>query len=164
MFELSVSPCRLQCCDVQCFDCVALPLRDVSTVVSHFTCQVCSTGWVRLARLAGPGQERCHEASSWLDWGRPCTGLSARPSEPHVEPPATCSRHILYWETTLAAANLPSVAPLSCNMLLSECAGGTSWGENVDDVHDDDVIIIKWWTCTFYGNVRHVLNLSKHSL
>lgn len=79
--------------------CAALPLWDVSTVVSHFTCQVCSTGWVRPAPLAGRGQGRCHEASSWLDWGRPCTGRSARPSEPHVEPPVTCSRHILYLET-----------------------------------------------------------------
>lgn len=90
-----VCPWCLWCVSVVC---AALPLWDVSTVVSHFTCQVCSTGWVRPTPLAGRGRGPCHGASSWWDWGRPCIGPCAQPSEHHAEPPATCSRHILYLE------------------------------------------------------------------
>lgn len=92
---------------VICVVCAPTPLWDVSTVVSHFTCQVCSTGWVRPAPLAGRGPGRCLAASSWWDSGKCCTGLSARPSEPRAGPPATCSKHILYLRQTRTSMMCP---------------------------------------------------------
>ena len=88
----------VMCLSVVCVVCVCAPrhLRTSAQYVSHFTCQVCSTGWARPAPLAGRGWGRSLGASSWLVCGRLCTARSARRSALPAAPRATCSSHILH--------------------------------------------------------------------
>ncbi len=78
--------------------CLPWWFSDVCTVVSHFTCQVYSTGWVAPVPLTGRGS---FAASSWLVYGRQPIRVFAAHSEPLASPHASCSSHILIQQHNL---------------------------------------------------------------